>query len=208
MENKHFKANAGQLVTGILLLLFALIIELGIVFGSQSEDERVILIIACNIFMVLPIAFGGFMFVSTYFTDCKNIKKALEKYGEDKIKAHISSNLQKEYSKKGKSVYFTDKVIVDFTQGVIPYNMIAYAHLTNVKSKYNTLTSITARTYDDEMYTICEKIAGKEGEEYLLFLAEKNNNIMLGYSEKNDEVYNKLTEQYKNGDISISDVVL
>jgi len=44
------------------------------------------------------------------------------------------------------------------------------------------------------MYTICEKIAGKEGEEYLLFLAEKNKNIMLGYSEKNDEAYNKLTE--------------
>lgn len=105
-------------------------------------------------------------------------------------------------------ICFTDEVIGDFTLCVILYNMIGYVRLTNVKSKYNTLTSITARTYDDEMYTICEKIAGKEGEEYLLFLAKKNNNIKHGYSEKNVEAYNKLTEQYKNGGIVISEVTL
>lgn len=209
MNNEHFKANTSKLVLGLIVLIFGIIVEAALIIGGRQEEDGIFIIIGGTIFLAGWFFLIAFSLLSNYFSAAKYIKKSLAKYSEDVIKAHIASSQELVYSKAGKSTYFTDRAIVDFQQGVFPYNMIVMAHVTKVKNKnYVTSTTITIYTFDGEIFPICSKISSDEAEKYLELMYKHNPKMIIGYSEENLAQRGKLVDDYSAGKIVIPETTL
>lgn len=190
--------GSGKLVTGIILLIFASFIELGIF--TVADQDRVPAAISINIFFVLPLAFIGGMSVYMHFTYKKAIIKAIDKYGEKNILENVKNNTILTYKelRSHNATYFTDKFIVAPGTGIITYDEISQIYKETNQTKHGEITYLAFNLLTNIHYSLCKYISDSEIEEYVSICMSFNPNILIGHTKENNELHESRVKQHQN----------
>ena len=141
----------------------------------------------------------GVMFVVISIIYIKKTNKTFKKYGKEKIYFELSKPSTIYYTKE--EVCLTDNYIISKLSGL---NVIKYEDILWIYNENRMLNGVSigfyliARTKDNKIHQIAwshfdEQIINEIADK----IYDKNNNILIGFTNENDNKYKKLIEKYK-----------
>ena len=157
-------------------------------FQNPSFDIKLIFYLLGTFFLVLTI-----ILLIEYFNTARNLKKILQKYSREELEKELSDKNTVSYIKLG--TYFTRKYLIsnvsDFK--VIPYQDICWTYILKSKTKGITIgRQVMIRTKDNKIYSIAFSQNEKLLREIIKKIYEKNNNILIDFTNDNLKKYKKM----------------
>ena len=141
----------------------------------------------------------GVMFVVISIIYIKKTNKTLKKFGKEKLYFELSKPSTIYYTKE--EVCLTDNYIISKLSGL---NVIKYEDILWIYNENRMLNGVSigfyliARTKDNKIHQIAwshfdEQIINEIADK----IYDKNNNILIGFTNENENKYKKLIEKYK-----------
>lgn len=188
------KSKKITLIFGLLLLIFAVLLEVVFIQGFREDGTDGIIAIA-----VLSVCFTGVMAICgifgiyTYFANGKNIRKALKKYGEENIITNINHATIRIFRNPltGAKVYFTDKFVIDLGEAIIDYNEISMMYKSVRKTRYAKIPAVAFTLFDGNTYILCDNVEDAEIMNIMQLCYQHNSKILFGFTKENKEAHQK-----------------
>lgn len=168
-------------------------------FGSTYLDDSYTKYTAqaaiCGIIAIVSIIIF-IIFLISWIICNKNIKKTLSSVGREQLESELSKNSLKEYKKA--KIYMTDSFLIFTHKGlqVFNYTDIGWIYLGNSCSKITSVNKIYMNMFmnDKKKYKSKKLDYDKQHifEEIISEIANKNSNVMIGYTYENMNKYNKI----------------
>lgn len=168
-------------------------------FGSTYLDDSYTKYTAqaaiCGIITIVGIIIFIIILISWIICNI-NIKKTLSSVGREQLESELSNNNLKEYKKA--KIYLTDKFLIFTHKGlqVCNYTDIGWIYLGNSCSKISSVNKIHMNVFmnDKKKYKSKKLDYDKQYmfEEIISEIANKNSNVMIGYTYDNMNKYNKI----------------
>lgn len=204
-----FKSKKITLIFGLLLLIFAVLLEVVFIQGFREDGTDGIIAIA-----VLSVCFTGVMAICgifgiyTYFANGKNIRKALKKYGEENIITNINHATIRIFRNPltGAKVYFTDKFVIDLGEAIIDYNEISMMYKSVRKTRYAKIPAVAFALFDGNTYILCDNVEDAEIMNIMQLCYQHNSKILFGFTKENKEAHQKKVKRYKSGESNLPEV--
>lgn len=209
MENDVivFKLNKEASSGAFFMLVIFLMTEVGLaIVAAQADSGYLFLCVSAvfSLFFLVPF----FVLMNTQKKDEKAYRAVIDKYGEDNLRLHIQNNTIKEYrgSMDIYTVYFTDKLIVLPSYGIVSYNEIAWMYRVEIHTKYSHYFYIELRLYNGKTMRVCMHVDESEVMDYINFIYQHNSKILVHKNVENEKTYSQRKEGYRLGIIKIPPV--
>ncbi len=157
-------------------------------FQNPSFDIKLIFYLLGTFFFVLTI-----ILLIEYFNASRNLKKILQKYSREELEKELGDKSTISYRESG--TYFTRKYLISNVSGfkVIPYQDICWTYILKSKTKGVTIgKQVMIRTKDNKIYSIAFSQNEKLLREIIKKIYEKNNNILIDFTNDNLEKYKEM----------------
>ncbi len=160
---------------------------------SPTIIIRVIFYLIGTFFLIISVAV-----IIAYINTRKNLKLAIKKYGKEELERQLNDSKTISYPKPG--IYLTDKYIIsnstDFK--VVPYQDIYWMYILKKKTNGITVgTYLTVCTKNKKTLLLAYMYKDKILIEIMQRIYEKNNSILLDYTNENLKKYKEFIKNRK-----------
>jgi hypothetical protein len=142
---------------------------------------------------ILLAAFG-IIFIVFYFVSTRNLKKTLNKYGQDYIEHELLKSSTLCFPKE--NVYITDSCLISSQYGLALYKYKDILWMYLKKTKYNGISTgirLLAATRNNKIITVGSTFRNKKRLlEIMGSIKERNMDIMLGYTKENKAAFKNI----------------
>lgn len=134
-----------------------------------------------------------------YINSIIRVKLAIKKYGKEELELELSKDTVQAYPKA--KIHLTEKYVMSTINGlhIISYEDILWTYIE--KRRQNGVTTakfIIAATKTGKKYYIASNFNEDILAEIIANIAEKNNEILVGFTSENRKEYNKRRKEFKN----------
>lgn len=171
-------------------------------FGKTYLDDRITPNSDMATVFIMIGFFTGFFSTITlgiYINSIIRLKLATKKYGKEELELELSKNTVVAYQKP--KTYLTDKYLMSLINGlhVISYEDILWTYIE--KRRQNGVTTakfVIVATKSGKKYYIASSFKEDILVEIITKIAEKNNEVLVGFTSENRKEYNKRRKEFKN----------
>lgn len=196
MDTKKFKIKDGKtggIIVGAMLVIPALLLELGMIAVSDNIIETIASsIIPIGFFLIL-----GIGVIISAINKGKRVKRILEKYGEENIRKNILENAEFVFEFKKEKVYFTDKFVYGSDGELFEYREICWMYKHIFNNQGIVTVSVAFRLEDGENFFLCSHVSEEEIPEIMLLCKKHNPNIVFGYSDEMEKKHKEAVKKFK-----------
>lgn len=204
-----FKSSKITLILGLFLLIFAAILEVAAIQLWQEEGmDGIIAFVGISVCFTGVMVIVGCCAIYTYFANGKTIQKALKKYGKENIIRNINQATIRKFQNPltGTTVYFTDKFVIQPSEGIIDYNEISMMYKNERKNRYARISSIAFSLLNGKTYILCDNVEDAEIMNIMQLCYQHNSKILFGLTKENKAVHKERVERFKSGGSNLPEI--